>query len=59
MNLDNYLTARETADYLGLHLGSLANQRAAGRSPIEYVTVGRTVLYLRGSVERYAAERAK
>lgn len=53
---DDYMTAREAADHLGMHLGSLAHQRSAGRSPMDFILVGRTVLYVRRSVEQYARQ---
>jgi predicted site-specific integrase-resolvase len=52
------LTPIETAERLGLHPGTLANQRYMRRSPIPWIrTADGAVFYPVADVEAYAAAR--
>lgn len=45
MNIDKLLTPKETADILGVSEGTLAVWRCTGRNNIDFVKIGRKVMY--------------
>jgi hypothetical protein len=49
-----YLTVAETAERLGVSVGTLNNHRAERRSPMRYIKHLGRVLYPRVEVEAYA-----
>jgi excisionase family DNA binding protein len=53
----NYLTTREVAERLGLHPGTIRNQRCDGLSPVPWVKVGNIALAREQDVEQYARHR--
>ena len=52
------LTAKDVADDLHMHAGSLANWRVKGEGP-PFIKVGRKVLYPRDSFEAWKSQRMR
>ncbi len=54
-----YLTPREAAAHLGVHVLSLARWRSQGRGPKWVQLSRRAVRYARSELDRYCAENTK
>lgn len=52
-----YLDPHQTAQLLGVHVGTLSNWRGAGLGPPFYRLHARAVVYLRAEVEAWIASR--
>ena len=52
--LPSLMSAKSTAKYLGVEVGTLANWRCNGRYPLlKWVLFGRRVMYLEDSVRQF------
>jgi hypothetical protein len=58
-SIRGFHSEREEKDIRGCHIQTLRKERAAGVGNIEWVKVGRWVLYADGSAERYAERQLR
>lgn len=54
---DPLWTPKQTADYLGMSTGTLANYRSRGESPIPFCRIGSRIRYRASDVHAYVMER--
>lgn len=52
---DRLLTPRETASYLAISPGTLANERSTGTSRMPYIRVGSRIRYRVADVQAYVS----